>query len=76
MSFHNRQDAYRWSESHRPQGPCGLVIASGGFSHRYLLERDGDQLSLFYLGMATLQRPAHGSLFTLQSPPKQSYSFL
>ncbi len=51
MSFHSRQDAYRWSEDQRPLGPCGLVIASGGFSHRYLLDRDGGCLSLFYIGM-------------------------
>ena len=51
MSFANRQDAYRWSEHHRLMGPCGLVISSGGFLHRYLLERDGERLSLFYVGM-------------------------
>ena len=52
MSFASRQDAYSWTEHHRPQGPCGLVIASGGFRHRYLLEKDGDRLSLFYIGMS------------------------
>ncbi len=52
MSFHNRQDAYRWSENQRPQGPCGLVISNGGFRHRYVLELDGRRLTLFYLGLA------------------------
>lgn len=51
MKFHSRQDAYRWSEDQKPLGPCGLVIASGGFSHRYLLDQDGGHLSLFYIGM-------------------------
>ncbi len=51
MPFHSRQDAYFWCEHNRPQGPCGLVIASGGFRHLFLLEPDCDEPSLFYLGM-------------------------
>lgn len=48
MPFQNRQDAYVWSERSRPQGPCGVLIASGGFTHCYLLEAGSE---LLYLGM-------------------------
>jgi hypothetical protein len=51
MSFPSRLDAYRWSELNRPQGPCGLVISTGGFSHLFLLEPERDRISLYYLGM-------------------------
>jgi len=48
MPFQNRQDAYDWFDLHRPQGPCGLVVAGGGFLHLFLLERG---LELLYCGM-------------------------
>lgn len=52
MPFHNRQDAYDWFDTHRPQGPCGLVVSGGGFRHLFVLERG---LDLLYMGM--LQSP-------------------
>ena len=48
MSFQTRQDAYDWVDANRPQGPCGLVVASGGFCHLFLL---ADGRDLLYLGM-------------------------
>jgi hypothetical protein len=52
MPFQSRQDAYRWSESTRPQGPCGVIVVNGGFTHMFLLEPDHrEQVELFYLGM-------------------------
>ena len=48
MPFQNRQDAYDWFDLHRPQGPCGLVVAGGGFLHLFLVERG---LELLYCGM-------------------------
>jgi hypothetical protein len=58
MSFQNRLDAYRWSESARPQGPCGLVVASGGFNHLFLLEPARGQVEMYYLGMRDPRRRA------------------
>jgi hypothetical protein len=51
MSFQSRQEAYSWSESLKPQGPCGVVVVNGGFRHLFLLERDHDRLDLVYVGM-------------------------
>jgi hypothetical protein len=51
MSFSSRDDAYRWTEANRPQGPCGLVVTVGGFSHLFLLEMDHGRVAMFYLGM-------------------------
>jgi hypothetical protein len=58
MTFQTRHDAYAWSESSRPQGPCGVVIANGGFTHLYLLEAGCE---LLYLGMRAPARDVRRS---------------
>lgn len=53
MEFHSREEAYRWSEANRFRGRRPVLIRSGAFLHRFVLEGLGDRARLFYEGLAT-----------------------
>ena len=52
MEFHSREEAYRWSEANRFRGRRPILIRSGVFVHRFVLEGNGDRARLFYEGLA------------------------
>ncbi len=51
MPFRNRQEAQIWSQSQRLSGPCGVLICSGGFRHRFSMEPEPAGARLYYIGM-------------------------
>ncbi len=53
MQFQSREEAYRWSEATRFRGRQPILIRSGAFVHRFVLEGNGDRAKLFYQGLAT-----------------------
>ena len=52
MEFSSRNEVYRWSEATRFQGRQAIVIRSGAYAHRFVIEAEGDRIRLLYQGMA------------------------
>ena len=52
MEFRSREEAYRWSEATGFRGRRSILIRSGAYSHRFLLECRGESVRLFYEGLA------------------------
>ncbi len=52
MELRSREEAYRWAERTGFRGRRSIVIRSGNYSHRFVLECKGERVSLYYQGLA------------------------
>ncbi len=52
MEFHSREEAYRWSEANRFRGRQPILIRSGAYLHRFVLEGFGDRLDFSTKGLS------------------------